>query len=198
MYNEHVVAEHLLYVLQYRKHNTAQSARTKPQSNRVPNQVRQRKQSALFPIFYVFVGLFLICTSMLSSIYRKHSTAQRNQPCTKRHCQYVPIRARRRKQADRVGENREPACRRSSSTHTSGCVLKTKKSQSTPPTKICDHSPSSFSWCNARRICLCSIVRVRYTALPLRPFFVFRACMRRPGCFLEHGALGICKSLVCT
>ena len=41
--------------------------------------------------------------SMLSSIY--HSTAQRNQPCTKQRSTYVPIRARQRKQADRVSKN---------------------------------------------------------------------------------------------
>ena len=38
---------------------------------------------------------------MSSSIYRKHSAAQRNQPCTKQQSTYVPIRARQRKQADR-------------------------------------------------------------------------------------------------
>ena len=35
----------------------------------------------------------------------KHSTAQCNQPCTKQQTKYVPIRARQRKQADRVGES---------------------------------------------------------------------------------------------
>ena len=34
-----------------------------------------------------------------------HSTAQRNQPCTKQRSTYVPIRARQRKQADRVGKS---------------------------------------------------------------------------------------------
>ena len=42
--------------------------------------------------------------------YRKHSTAQRNQPCTKQQTKYVPIRARQHKQADK--SRREPACRR--------------------------------------------------------------------------------------
>ena len=41
-----------------------------------------------------------MCTSMLSSsIYRKHSTVQSNQPCTKQQSKYMPIRARKRKQA---------------------------------------------------------------------------------------------------
>ena len=38
-----------------------------------------------------------------SSIY--HSTAQRNQPCTKQRSTYTPIKVRQRKQADRVGES---------------------------------------------------------------------------------------------
>ena len=35
----------------------------------------------------------------------QHSSAQHNQPCTKQQTKYVPIRARQRKQADRVGES---------------------------------------------------------------------------------------------
>ena len=40
------------------------------------------------------------------------STAQRSQPCTKQQSKHVPIIARQRKRADRVGESREPVCRR--------------------------------------------------------------------------------------
>ena len=39
-----------------------------------------------------------------SSIYRKHSTARHNQPCTKQR-QYVPTRARQRNQQDRISES---------------------------------------------------------------------------------------------
>ena len=61
-----------------------------------------------------------VCTSMLLwlSIYSgstastaQHSTAQRNQPCTKQRSNYVPIRARQRKQADRVGESQQKKIR---------------------------------------------------------------------------------------
>ena len=50
----------------------------------------------------------------------QHSTAQRNQPCTTQERKYVPIRAPRRKQADRIGENQHVV------EHSSlRCVLKT-------------------------------------------------------------------------
>ena len=57
---------------------------------------------------------FSICLRAYCRRPSTASTAQRIQPCTKQHSKYVPIRARQRKQADRVDESREPACRRTS------------------------------------------------------------------------------------
>ena len=60
-----------------------------------------------FSSCFSFCGpVFFACTSILSSIYRKHSAAQRNQPaCTKQQSKYVPIRARQREQAGRVARS---------------------------------------------------------------------------------------------
>ena len=63
-------------------------------------------------IYIVFVGLFLYvyraCCSRASTASNgtaRHGTAQHNQPCTKHQSKYVPIGARQRKQADKVGES---------------------------------------------------------------------------------------------
>lgn len=57
---------------------------------------------------FCFCG-FLFCTYELlsSSTNRKSNTAQHSthQPCTKQENKYVPIRARQRQSADRVGES---------------------------------------------------------------------------------------------
>ena len=66
------------------QHSTIQSTRsTKPPSEYVPIRGRQRNQRAISSysgvpgIIFVCVGLFLVCTRMLSSsIYREHRTAQ--------------------------------------------------------------------------------------------------------------------------
>ena len=58
-----------------------------------------RRQEPSFSDFFVIVSLFKNMYELLSSIYRKHSTAWRNQPCTKQQSKYVPTRTRQRKQA---------------------------------------------------------------------------------------------------
>ena len=50
------------------------------------------------------------------------------------------------------GESREPACRRPF-VQVAVFSKRTKKSKSARPTKIYKHSQSSFSWCDARKIC---------------------------------------------
>ena len=66
-----------------------------------------RRKAFFFQTFVSvdFSNLIYVCTRMLSlSIYRKHTKARRNQPCTNQQRNYVPTRARQRKQADRVDE----------------------------------------------------------------------------------------------
>ena len=50
----------------------------------------------------VFEHLVLYCSTASTA---QHSTAERNQPVQKPQSKYVPIRARQRQQADRVGES---------------------------------------------------------------------------------------------
>ena len=88
---EHVVVEHCTAVMQCRKHNAAQ-----PQSNCVPIRVRQRKKQAES----------IYCAAVPQT---QHSTAQLAR--TKLRSKYVPISARQRKQADRVGENQHMSSR---------------------------------------------------------------------------------------
>ena len=73
-----------------------------------------------------------------SSIYRKHSTVQSALHKAAKQ-EYVPIRARQRKQVDRVGESREPACRRAV-LQLAVFSKRTKKSKYVRPTKIYNHS----------------------------------------------------------
>ena len=75
---------------------------------------------------------FSICLRAYCRRPSTASTAQRIQPCTKQHSKYVPIRARQRKQADRVG----------SSQHVEVCVQlavfskRTKKNEFARPTNM--------------------------------------------------------------
>ena len=129
------------------------------------------------------MGLLFTFKSMLSRIYRKYSTAQCNQPCTKQHSKYAPMRVR---QAGRQSW-REPACRRALKQFAVFSKRTKKSKYSARPTQTFDHSQSGFRWCDARRICLFFQSQyVRYhTALSLRSLY-FGTFMRR---FLEHGAL---------
>ena len=75
-------------------------------------------------MFYVSVGLFFIRTSVLpTSIYREHNTAQRNQARAKQNIKYVRIKARQRKQADRLGESQHV----DEHFYTTRCLPKTNK-----------------------------------------------------------------------
>ena len=133
--------------------------------------------------------LFIKCTSMLSSIYRKHSTAQ---SALHMQSKYVPVRARQRKPVDKSCQTQ---CIIQHS-YSSLCSLNERRSRNVSglqkyrtPYKVGVMRRNVFP------------ISTRYsTALSLRPscmYFVYK-CMRRPGCFLEHVALRICKSSVCT
>ena len=82
-------------------------------------------QEPFFPNFFVFASHFFNTYehavvehlpqaqhSTAQHSTAPHSTAQRNQGCTKQQSKYMPIGARKRKQAGRVGESREPAWHR--------------------------------------------------------------------------------------
>ena len=127
------------------------------------------------------MGRSFICASMLSSgIYRKHSTAQ---SALRKAAKQVRADQSATTQTSRQSWG-EPRASMSSSTYTARSVLKTNEEiKICPAYQIQNHSQNRFSWCDARRICLDFAISIKYT---------------RPGCFPEHGALGICKSLVCT
>ena len=184
------------------------------------------QQEPSFSLYFVYVHIF-ICTSMLSlRIYRKHSTAQRNQPCTKQQSKYAPIRARQRKQADRVGESQHVERNTtavSSITQLDVFSKKTKTSESARPTKVYNHLQSRrriffffltlrsslYSWRDARRTGFyfqCQyLVRYKYhtTLLFLSVLFLCISLISymhaASGLFSwSMGAPGICKSSVCT
>ena len=69
-----------------------------------------RRRAFRFDLFvFVFERLFLYvracCRRASSANTAQHNTSQLNPPCTKQQSKYAPIRARQRKQADRVGES---------------------------------------------------------------------------------------------
>ena len=75
---------------------------TRLDTKHAPSQCCSTTQSAL-------PYLRLSCRASTAVVPQaKHNTAQRaQQPCTKQQIKYVPIRARQRKQADRVGESQQ-------------------------------------------------------------------------------------------
>ena len=131
-------------------------------------------------------------SSIISDLYylpcRKHSKAQRSQPSQAakqaRADQSATMQASRQSWL-------ESACRRVF-IQLAVFSKQTKKSKSPPgPTKMYNHSQKwRFSWCDARRVC-------PYTALSLRPFYFVHA-FGVLVVFVDQGALGICKSPVCT
>ena len=140
---------------------------------------------------------FLMCTR-ISSIYRKHSTARRNPPCTKKqHIKYVPSRARQRKQAESW---QGLACRRAF-IQLAAFSKRTKKSKSARQNIQYNHPQSSWSWCRARRTRLYfqsqEATTLTLLSLSVLCMYFVHACGVRV-VFLEHGALRICKSSVCT
>ena len=125
--------------------------------------------------------------SMLSSsIY--HSTAQRNQPCTKQRSTYVPIRVRQWKQADSVGDSQDVV------EHQQLAVF-------SKPTKISKTvRPKNETL----------LIKQKHKQLLMRqgflpssiPNLTFVHIRMRHACgvrvvALGHCALGVCKSLVC-
>ena len=135
--------------------------------------------------------------SMLATgIY--HSTAHRNQPCTKQRSTYVPIRVRQRRQADRVCENQQVVEHLSAAC----CLLKTNEEIEFCPAKRKIQSQAAG---DSRRICLYSFSNLttiqHYNILLSLSYLFFVSCICARGVrvvFLEHGALGICTSSVCT
>ena len=138
-----------------------------------------------------------------SIIYGNHSTA-RQPPCRMQPTKHVPIRARQRKQADRVGESQH-AYRAfimqlaAFSRRTKHLILPGLQQIPQPLTTqlSCGVMREEFAFVS-------NLNKDTTMLFSLRSFhrtgtYVFRTCMRRPGSFrLGHGALGICKSSVRT
>ena len=120
-----------------------------------------------------------------SSIYI--SIAQRNQPCTKQRTTYVPIRVRQRKQTDRLGESQHVVEHLSAAC----CVLKTNEEiESAWPQELYNHKLLVM-----REGITFIYFQSQYdtTLLFLFRTYLYDACVRRQGCFVEHGALGILR-----
>ena len=111
--------------------------------------------------------------------HRKHSTVRHSavNPRNKQQSKYRPIRARPRRQADGVGLRQHIV----EHIHSLLCSQNERRNRNLLGLQ-------KYCWCVARRVCL-------YTTLAS---FLFHPYLWRPGCFGDHGALGICKSLVCT
>ena len=118
----------------------------------------------------------------------QHNTAQRSQPA--QAAKQVRADQSATKQASRLSRL-EPTCRRA---FVRPVVFskRTKKSKSPRPTQytIVHFEQLINSCCDAQRVWL-------HTTLSLRPFHFVHAC-GVPVVFVDHGALGICKSPVCT
>ena len=120
----------------------------------------------------------------------QHSTTQHNCSTAPRsqHGQQPAKQVRADQSATTQASRRSwlaPACRRA---YIPLAVFskRTKKSKSARPTK----NTAGGVLCDARRVCL-------YTALSVRPLYFVHTCGVQVS-FGDHGALGICKSLVCT
>ena len=111
----------------------------------------------------------------------QHSTAQCSQPA-----QQAAKRGRAHQSATTQASRRSwlaPACRRAY-VYTARCSKNERRNQDLLGLqKYC-------WWCDAQRVRL-------YTALSLFTFYFVHTCGARI-VFGDHGALGICKSLVCT
>ena len=103
-----------------------------------------------------------------SSIY--HSTAQRNQPCTKQRSKYVPIRVRQPKQADKAGESQHAVEHLFAARNVFS--KSTKKSESARPTPLRPQAAGDL-----RTIFLHSFpISIRYNTR-LSPSYIFARCM---------------------
>ena len=115
-----------------------------------------------------------------SSMSCKHSTAKRNQPCAKAAKQVCADQSATT-QVSRQSW-REPTCRWAF-VQLATFSKRTKKSNSAREVYVTTQKAAvKLVWC-AKDLPLLP-VPIRYnTALSLRPFYEFRTCMRRPGCF---------------
>ena len=128
---------------------------------------------------FCFVGLF----SYVRACCRRASTAitaQRSQPCTKQQSKYVPIGTRQRKQADRVA--------RAESQHVVEHLHSSLRSQNE---RINKKNCGLHKYTTTYKAALACVMREELAFISklnkihssLCPFCVFRACMRRTGCF---------------
>ena len=131
---------------------------------------------------------------MLSSVrylllYRKHNTAS--------HSAIIPTQSSKpttcRSERDNARKQTELArTSMSSSNYTARCALKTNEEIKICPVhqKYIQPLTKQFTVCTRcydprKTICLYFLSQcVTYNALYLRPLIAFRACTRRPGCFL--------------
>ena len=104
---------------------------------------------------------------------RKHITARRNQPRTSsKACRF-------RSEHDNAIKQTELArASKSSSIYTTRCDLKTNEEIEIFPEKIYNTTIHKAAEASVMRDGHAFI-----SDLTLRPFYVFRTCMRRPGCF---------------
>jgi len=134
-------------------------------------------KSLLFPIFLLLWAIFKICTSccrVSTANTAQHGASSPAQSSKASTCR--PERDNASKQAELARASM------SSSIYTARCVLETNEEIEICPAKIYNHSQSSWSWCRARRTRL--QLHAQSTLLFLSVlFYVFRTCMRRPGCF---------------
>ena len=128
-----------------------------------------------------FPNLFAVFAPQAHHSIAQHSAVNLH----KQRSQYVPITTSATTPAS-TQSWLEPACRRGSSR----CVINTNERRN--PNLL---GPQKYRYNHSQRS-LAEVV-LFYTALSPRPFYFVHACGVRV-VSVEHGALGICKSSVCT
>ena len=142
----------------------------------------------LFPNSFLLWAFFYSHSAhMSSSIYREHGTGQRNQLYTEISKACPSERANASKQAKLARASM------SSSISSSPCSHGRPRDRNLPG--IQQNTTTHKQPCDTRGSPLSPIsVLRRYNSTQLSPCILFRSCIRRPRCFLEHRALGICTS----